>query len=923
MTTVTVTTTGAGSFTIPAGVTSITFEAWGGGNDGISTGTSCDAGGGGGGYISATISVTSGDIIYYKVSASAQNADGDQASWFQKNTNSKTNAWQANNTLTSAGGTTTNGAVGTLIAAFNGGAGAAAQGGGGSRGGSGGGGSGGDAGGGNPGAAGSGSSGGTGGSGNNASTPGGQTSGAAGTSDVGGGGGGAGGAGGGNFGGAGGAPGGGGGGGGSSSGGVGFGARGQIRYTYTVTGATLGATPGSYSLTGTATALLAAFLVVAPPATYTYTGTDVGMSKGRTMTADPGSYAVTGTAASTLAARLLTVDQPTSTGRGPELVTNGDGNSTAGWTPLNGASLSSVGGRLRVTNGIPATTSAEQSVTVVPRNRYQAKLTRFSGTGGAWSQVFDAGPNYYVNTTGAGSSDVEFLVLGPSPITFRMIELTGVSGNYAEFDDISLKEVYGYALTGTDVTFAKGRTITSDPGSYSLTGTSAGLLFSHSVVATPGSYSLTGTAANLLWGHSMVATPGSYGLTGTPANLLHGWTMPAAPGSYSLTGTAAITSHGYVMQADQPLTGGYGPQLVINGNYTTSPGGWTLAPSEGTMNITGGKLVGVATEGDSERFDATSDAGRNYLIELDVDSLSAGAVAVVFDNQEFLYGNSTGHRSANLINATGGATYVEVYWYGNFGAFPGPTTATVDNLSIKEILGYGLTGTDVSFSIASPSRTITADPGTYSLTGTVANLLFGHTLPVTPGSYNLTGTATGLLVGHSISAVPGSYSLTGVGATLRETAIIMAAAPGTYSLTGTAVIFPRDTKLVATPGVYDLDGTDLGFRYFRLSPVPGVYTYNGQSVIMSTGTMADIVPDPDPLIVFRHNEPEVVRVPKLNAVARQAALKQVTVVSMAELATIGPAMGLHVDVWNAPGGFAPAYADGFNWRKISDGSVLI
>jgi len=48
MTTVTVTATGTGSFTIPSGVTSITFEAWGSGCSGLGDGTSQGAGGGGG-----------------------------------------------------------------------------------------------------------------------------------------------------------------------------------------------------------------------------------------------------------------------------------------------------------------------------------------------------------------------------------------------------------------------------------------------------------------------------------------------------------------------------------------------------------------------------------------------------------------------------------------------------------------------------------------------------------------------------------------------------------------------------------------------------------------------------------------------------------------------------------------------------------
>lgn len=229
MTTVTVTTTGAGSFTIPANVTAITVEIWGPGQGGgTAGGASQEAGGAGGKYSSIAYTVTAGDIIYWDVGAA--NAAGSSANitWVQKNTNSSTGAWQIGS-LFSGGGA--DGGTDTFFPDANGGAGAAAQGGGGSRGGSGGGGSGGPLGNGAAGAAGSGSAAGAGGTGNNGNT-------AKDTSNVEGGGGATGGAGGGGAGLNGGAPGGGGGGGGSSSGTSGTGGRGQLRYTYTA------ATPG-------------------------------------------------------------------------------------------------------------------------------------------------------------------------------------------------------------------------------------------------------------------------------------------------------------------------------------------------------------------------------------------------------------------------------------------------------------------------------------------------------------------------------------------------------------------------------------------------------------------------------------------------------------------------------------------------------
>jgi hypothetical protein len=238
-TVVTVTATGAGSFVIPAGVTSIDFEAWGAGDSGgTGGGTGQEAGGGGGGYVLATLTVTPGDTVFYSVAPAPASESGAAETWFQLNTNSQTGAWQAHGGLPpsfgSSGGATSNGTVGTLVNSSSGGAGAAAQAGGGSRGGSGGGGGAGKDGGGLNGAAGVGSAAGAGGAGDNGlgGAPG-TVPGGAGNSNVEGGAGGSGGGGSGGTAGVGGAPGGGGGGGGSSSGISSLGARGQIRYTYT------------------------------------------------------------------------------------------------------------------------------------------------------------------------------------------------------------------------------------------------------------------------------------------------------------------------------------------------------------------------------------------------------------------------------------------------------------------------------------------------------------------------------------------------------------------------------------------------------------------------------------------------------------------------------------------------------------------
>lgn len=240
---VTVTTTGASSFTIPTGCTSIVFEIWGpGAGGGTAAGAGQEAGGAGGAYKKITYSVTPGDVVYWNVGAGNAAGATTNTTWVQKNTNSSSGAWFVGS---ASSGTSADGGTQTL--GFTGGSGASAQAGGGSRGGSGGGGSATSGGAGSTGTAGSSAVGGAGGAAGTGGGAGGANS-SDGVANVEGGGGAGGGAGGGVSGGVGGAPGGGGGGGGSSSGASGAGGRGQLRYTYTVvavTGGTAGTTVNS------------------------------------------------------------------------------------------------------------------------------------------------------------------------------------------------------------------------------------------------------------------------------------------------------------------------------------------------------------------------------------------------------------------------------------------------------------------------------------------------------------------------------------------------------------------------------------------------------------------------------------------------------------------------------------------------------
>ena len=138
---------------------------------------------------------------------------------------------------------------------------------------------------------------------------------------------------------------------------------------------------------------------------------------------------------------------------GPELVTNGDfsGGTTTGYSAVNGATLSVVGGRLRVTNSGTFYSSAVVALTTTVGVNYRVALEAFRG----------ASPSFFVTKSDSASSftsnRVDLLANQTSDATLRcgnfiatatttylwMLLNTNVSGQYSEFDNISVRELPG------------------------------------------------------------------------------------------------------------------------------------------------------------------------------------------------------------------------------------------------------------------------------------------------------------------------------------------------------------------------------------------------------------------------------------------------------------------------------------------------
>lgn len=126
--------------------------------------------------------------------------------------------------------------------------------------------------------------------------------------------------------------------------------------------------------------------------------------------------------------------------------------------------------------------------------------------------------------------------------------------------------------------------------------------------------------------------------------------------------------------------------------------------------------------------------------------------------------------------------------------------------------------------------TLTAEAGSYSMTGQSVGLRAARKMAAAPDSYALTGQAADLKFGRKISAGAGAYALTGQDAVLRAIRK-MAAEGGSYALTGydANLVIGKHYILTAEAGSYGepyskifvtLDGRiykKMGDTYLRLS----------------------------------------------------------------------------------------------------------
>lgn len=129
--------------------------------------------------------------------------------------------------------------------------------------------------------------------------------------------------------------------------------------------------------------------------------------------------------------------------------------------------------------------------------------------------------------------------------------------------------------------------------------------------------------------------------------------------------------------------------------------------------------------------------------------------------------------------------------------------------------------------------TLTAQAGSYSLTGQSATITRNRALTASAGSYAVTGQSATLVKGRVLTAQAGSYSLTGQSANIDYAAVTgytLTAQAGSYSLTGQSAGINVGKVLAAQAGSYSLTGQSADVAIGRvLTAQAGSYTIAGQA----------------------------------------------------------------------------------------------
>lgn len=114
--------------------------------------------------------------------------------------------------------------------------------------------------------------------------------------------------------------------------------------------------------------------------------------------------------------------------------------------------------------------------------------------------------------------------------------------------------------------------------------------------------------------------------------------------------------------------------------------------------------------------------------------------------------------------------------------------------------------------VAGNAYNLTANAGSFALTGQTVDLNRGLNLAGGAGSFVLTGQNAGILIGEIFET--GAFALSGQTVGLNK-AVKLSAGTGSFTLTGQSIVFINGKSIVADVGNFALAGEDSSLVYIK------------------------------------------------------------------------------------------------------------
>jgi hypothetical protein len=214
-----------------------------------------------------------------------------------------------------------------------------------------------------------------------------------------------------------------------------------------------------------------------------------------------------------------------------------------------------------------------------------------------------------------------------------------------------------------------------------------------------------------------------------------------------------------------------------------------------------------------------------------------------------IYKNATASITVTLTAATTGwfedttntIDYAvgDTFYYGLVDGTSGSARATAAAVTIEEITSFSVTANTGSYAVTGSNanllygRKLIANTGFYAVTGFNANLLYGRKFSAETGVYAITGFDANLFYNRKLISDTGSYAITGFAATLTKTTAggySINAESGTYALTGFSANLLTTRLLLAAPGSYAVTGFNATLTQGGIVPIVIEDTHDGDRV---------------------------------------------------------------------------------------------